>query len=145
MDLLWRDTTYQGWYHYNTTRKKLGNLRIAQLLFPFGSLQFWCSIQFCSFLVHQQKRCNWCIVPFALDCRAVTRIRGKHRRSVASNLHFPAYIRGYSMTGTAQTQDKNANRHARRKACKSLCKMGVRFVRLKWNLKLRDIFWYQMS
>jgi len=48
----------------------------------------------CGFLVHQQKRCNWCIVPFALHYRAVTRIRGKHRISGASNLHFPAYIRG---------------------------------------------------
>ena len=48
----------------------------------------------CGFLVHQQKRCNWCIIPFALDYRAVTRIRGKHRLSGASNLHFPACIRG---------------------------------------------------
>lgn len=48
----------------------------------------------CGFLVHQQKRCNWCIDPFVLDYRAVTRIRGKHRLSGASYLHFPAYIRG---------------------------------------------------
>jgi len=99
----------------------------------------------CGFLVHQQKLCNWCIIPFALDYRAVTKIRGKHRLSGASNLHFPAYIRGWSMIGTAQAQGKNANRHARRNACKPLCKMGVRFVRSKWKLKLRDIFWYQMS
>ena len=46
------------------------------------------------FLVHQQKRCSWCVVPFALDYKAVTRIRGKHRLSAASNSHFPAYIRG---------------------------------------------------
>jgi hypothetical protein len=29
MGLLWWDRTPQGWYNYNTTRKKLGNLRMA--------------------------------------------------------------------------------------------------------------------